>query len=48
METQMQIRIPKQLKDDFRKIAENNAHNTSALVRKWIENYIEENKEELK
>lgn len=44
----MQIRIPKQLKEDFRKTAEKNLHTPSVLIRHWIEKYVEENKEELK
>lgn len=38
------IRLSEELRDEFKKIADKNAHNTSALIRKWIEQYIKENK----
>lgn len=40
----IQARIPKDTRDSFRKIAESKAQNPSALIRMWIEKYIEENK----
>ncbi len=40
----LNIRIPESLRDEFYRIAENNAQNPSALVRRWIEKYIEENR----
>lgn len=39
----VQARIPESMREEFRKIAENNAQNPSALIRLWIENYIKEN-----
>lgn len=41
----LNIRIEEELRDQFKKIAEDNAQTPSMLVRKWIEKYIEENKE---
>ena len=40
----LNIRIEEDLKEQFKRIAENNAQTPSALMRKWIKNYIEENK----
>jgi len=41
---QIHIRISEDMRDEFRKIADNNSQNTSALIRKWITEYIKENK----
>jgi len=41
----LNIRIEEELRDQFKKIAEDNTQTPSMLVRKWIEKYIEENKE---
>ena len=38
----LNIRIPESLRDEFYRIAENNAQNPSALIRGWIEDYIVE------
>ncbi len=38
----LNIRIPEKLRGEFYRIAEGNAQNPSALVRKWIENYVRE------
>lgn len=38
----LNIRIDKETRDKFKKVADENAQNPSALVRKWIEQYIEE------
>ena len=46
MNTYMQIRMPKEMKDEFQRIANENAQNPSQLVRNWIKDYIEENKKE--
>ncbi len=48
METQMQIRLPKKLKEQFKTIANNNSQIPSLLVRNWIEEYVAKNKEENK
>ena len=42
------IRIEKELREEFKKTAESNVQSPSALVRKWMEDYIRENKEENK
>ena len=44
MNTYMQIRMPKEMKDEFKRVANENAQNPSQLIRNWIEKYIEENK----
>lgn len=46
MDANMQIRMPKEMKDEFQRIAKENAQNPSQLVRNWITKYIEENKKE--
>lgn len=48
MDAKMQIRLPKELYEEFKNIAKDNAQVPSLLVRKWIESYIKDNKEELK
>ena len=40
----LNIRINEDMRDEIKRIAEGNAQTPSALVRKWIEKYIEENK----
>jgi len=40
----LNIRIEEELRDEFKEVAKDNAHNPSALLRKWIEDYIKENK----
>lgn len=40
----LNIRIEEKMRDEFKKIAEENAQTPSALIRKWIEEYIKENK----
>ena len=40
MDAYIQIRIPKETKDKFRRIAKENAQNPSQLIRNWIEKYI--------
>lgn len=42
----LNIRISEKMREEFKKIAEDNAQNPSALMRKWIENYIKENKKD--
>ncbi|WP_165820931.1 hypothetical protein [Pueribacillus theae] len=37
------IRIEEELRDKFKKIAEENAQTPSLLIRNWIEKYIKEN-----
>ncbi len=39
----LNIRISEEMRDQFKKIADENAQNPSALIRKWIENYVKEN-----
>ena len=43
MESKMQIRIPKEQYEEFKRIAKENSQVPSMLVRKWIEEYIEKN-----
>lgn len=40
----LNVRIDEATREEFKRIAEKNIQNPSALVRKWIENYIEENR----
>lgn len=40
----LNIRISKEMRDEFKKIALQNAQTPSILIRKWIEEYIKENK----
>lgn len=40
----LNIRISEEMRDEFKRIAEENAQTPSALIRKWIEEYIKENK----
>lgn len=40
----LNIRISEEMREEFKRIAENNAQTPSALIRKWIEEYIKENK----
>ena len=42
------IRIEKELREEFKRTAESNVQSPSALVRKWMEDYIRENEEENK
>jgi len=42
----LNIRISEEMREKFKKIANENAQNPSALMRKWIENYIKENKKD--
>lgn len=42
----IQAKITKALRDEFKSVAQANAQNPSALIRMWIENYIEENSKE--
>ena len=44
MNVNYNIRIDKELRDQFKEVAQENAHNPSALVRKFMEDYIKENK----
>lgn len=44
MDTNLQIRISKELKESFQQIAKENHKDTSSLVRDWISNYIAENR----
>ncbi|WP_158735157.1 CopG family transcriptional regulator [Alteribacillus sp. YIM 98480] len=44
MDKKMQVRIPNELYDQFKKEAKDNAQTPSLLVRKWIEEYVENNK----
>lgn len=46
METSIHIRLTPELKDEFLRIAEENSHNVSSLLRKWVAKYIEEQKGE--
>ena len=41
----LNIRISEEMRDEFKKQAEENAQTPSMLVRKWIEDYIKENVE---
>ena len=42
----LNIRISKETRDEFKKIAFQNAQTPSILIRKWIEEYIKENKKD--
>ncbi|MCR8656908.1 ribbon-helix-helix protein, CopG family [Paenibacillus endoradicis] len=42
MDTNLQIRISKDIKESFQQIAKENNKDTSSLVRDWISNYIAE------
>ncbi|WP_214628975.1 ribbon-helix-helix protein, CopG family [Paenibacillus agaridevorans] len=44
MDTNLQIRITKDLKETFQQIAKENNKDTSSLVRDWISNYIAEHR----
>lgn len=44
MDTNLQIRIAKDLKETFQQIAKENNKDTSSLVRDWISNYIAEHR----
>lgn len=46
METSIHIRLSPELKAEFLRIAEENSHNVSSLLRKWVAKYIEEQKGE--
>lgn len=43
----LNIRISEELKNDFYRIAEENVQTPSALIRRWIEEYIKKNKKDL-
>lgn len=45
-EAPIQVKVTPEIKEKFKNAAAHNAHNPSALIRKWIENYIEENSKE--
>jgi len=45
LDTKMQIRINKELYENFKTIASENAQVPSLLVRKWIEDYVNKNME---
>jgi len=40
----LNIRISEEMRDEFKRISEENAQTPSMLIRKWIEDYIEKNK----
>lgn len=42
----LNIRISEEMRDQFRKVADENAQNPSALIRMWIEDYLKENKKD--
>lgn len=42
--TFLQIRIDKDIRDSFKEVCSDNAVNPSALIRKWITEYIEKEK----
>lgn len=42
----LNIRIGKEMRDEFKKIARQNSQTPSLLMRKWIEEYIKENKKD--
>ncbi|MCM3570473.1 hypothetical protein [Neobacillus mesonae] len=42
MDTNLHIRISKELKENFQQIAKENNKDTSSLVRDWISNYVAE------
>lgn len=42
------IRLEEKLRDEFKRINEERSINASHLVRKWIEEYVNENKGETK
>ena len=44
MDANIQIRMPKEMKDEFYRITQQNAQNPSQLIRTWISRYIAENK----
>lgn len=44
----LNIRIEKELRDEFKRIAEENAQTPSVLIRKWIEDYIKKHKNQKK
>ncbi|MGB9812450.1 MAG: ribbon-helix-helix protein, CopG family [Thermovenabulum sp.] len=41
------IRIPKPLYDEFKEITEKESMNISKLIRKWIEEFVKRNKENI-
>lgn len=45
MDANIQIRISKEMKNEFRRIAKENAQNPSQLIRNWIAKYINEKNE---
>lgn len=40
----LNIRISEEMRNQFNAVAKENVQNPSALVRRWIEDYISENK----
>ncbi|MBU5266278.1 ribbon-helix-helix protein, CopG family [Virgibacillus proomii] len=40
------IRIEEELREQFKKTAEENVQNPSALVRRWISEYVEKHKKD--
>lgn len=44
MDAKMQIRLPKEMYEKFKVVADRNAQVPSLLVRKWIEDYIKKEK----
>ena len=42
--TNINIRIPKKLKDEFVQVSKRNGHNYSAILRNMISDYIEKEK----
>ena len=46
-EVNLNIRISKELRDEFRRVADESVQNPSELIRRWIKKYIEKNKKSL-
>lgn len=40
----IQARLPESMREEFKNIAKKNAHNRSDLIRSWIKDYIDKNK----
>ncbi len=44
MNKHIQVILPEKLRNEFHEINKEKSINSSALLRKWIENYVKENK----
>lgn len=43
-DVQIQVRVPKEIRDQFREIVENKSQTQAKVIRKLIERYINDNK----